>query len=95
MWVDESMKRATFFISGRVQGVGFRYRTNLIAQSFSVSGTVENLDDGRVKIVVEGELEEIQRFVDEVQTSVSGNIKAIDRFDSEPSGDFDGFVVKI
>ncbi|MFY8201849.1 MAG: acylphosphatase [Pirellula staleyi] len=89
------MKRATFFISGRVQGVGFRYRTNLIAQSFSVSGTVENLDDGRVKIVVEGELEEIQRFVDEVQTSVSGNIKAIDRFDSEPSGDFDGFVVKI
>lgn len=88
------MRRATFFISGRVQGVGFRYRTNLIAQSFSISGTVENLDDGRVKIVVEGELEEIQQFVDELQISVSGKIKSIDRFDSEPSGDFDGFLVK-
>ncbi len=88
------MKRATLFVSGRVQGVGFRYRTTEIAQSFVVSGTVENLDDGRVKIVVEGELDEIQRFVDEIQTSVSGKIKSIDRFDSEPSGDFDGFAIK-
>lgn len=88
------MKRATLFISGRVQGVGFRYRTTEIAQSFLVSGTVENLDDGRVKIVVEGERDEIQRVVDEIQTSVSGRIKSIDRFDSEPSGDFDGFAIK-
>jgi acylphosphatase len=87
------MKRATFFVSGRVQGVGFRYRTSEIAQSFVVSGTVENLDDGRVKIVVEGEHDEIQRFVDEIQTSVPGKIKSIDRFDSEPSGDFDGFRI--
>ena len=88
------MKRATLFVSGRVQGVGFRYRTTEIAQSFVVSGTVENLDDGRVKIVVEGEPDEIQRFVDEIQTSVSGKIKSIDRFDSEPSEDFDGFAIK-
>ena len=47
-----------------------------------------------VKIVVEGERDEIQRFVDEIQTSVSGRIKSIDRFDSEPSGDFDGFAIK-
>ena len=87
------MKRATLFVSGRVQGVGFRYRTSEIAKSFVVSGTVENLDDGRVKIVVEGELDEIQRFVDEIQTSVSGKIKSIDRFDSEPSGGFDGFAI--
>jgi acylphosphatase len=87
------MKRATLFVSGRVQGVGFRYRTTEIAQSYVVSGTVENLDDGRVKIVVEGEHDEIRRFVDEIQTSVSGKIKSIDRFDSEPSGDFDGFAI--
>lgn len=88
------MKRATLFVSGHVQGVGFRYRTTEIAQSFVISGTVENLDDGRVKIVVEGERDEIQRFVDEIQTSVSGRIKSIDRFDSEPSGEFDGFAIK-
>jgi len=87
------MKRATLFVSGRVQGVGFRYRTTEIAQSFVVSGTVENLDDGRVKMVVEGEHDEIQRFVDEIQTSVSGKIKSVERFDSEPSGDFDGFRI--
>jgi acylphosphatase len=88
------MKRATLFVSGHVQGVGFRYRTTEIAQSFVISGTVENLDDGRVKIVVEGDRDEIQRFVDEIQTSVSGRIKSIDRFDSEPSGEFDGFAIK-
>ena len=88
------MKRAVFFVSGRVQGVGFRYRTNEIAKSFLVAGTVENLDDGRVKIVVEGEHDEIQRFIEEVSSSASGKIKSMARFDSVASGDFDGFEIK-
>jgi acylphosphatase len=46
-----------------VQGVGFRYTTRRIAQGFAVAGYVQNLADGRVRVVVEGEPEELDRFL--------------------------------
>ena len=49
--------------SGRVQGVGFRYRTHSIAQRFQVCGYVKNLIDGTVELVIEGEEEELDERV--------------------------------
>lgn len=88
------MKRITLLISGRVQGVGFRYTTNTIAQSYCVTGTVENLDDGRVKIVVEGELSDIEAFWDAVQHQMHGKIKSFDRFESQATNEFGSFEIK-
>lgn len=85
------MIRATLFLSGRVQGVGLRYTTKEIAKRFAVSGFVVNLDDGRVKIVVEAESAEIDRFIEAVQTSIAGNLKKIERFECEASREFDSF----
>jgi len=87
------MIRAILFFSGRVQGVGLRYTTFDTAKEFSVRGTVENLEDGRVKIVVEGDSREIDRFVEAVKTRMSGKIKGIDRFESAPSHEFENFSV--
>ena len=50
------------FVSGRVQGVGFRYRAYHKALSFSLSGWVRNLDDGRVEFLVQGQTEKIEAF---------------------------------
>ena len=44
---------ATIVFSGRVQGVGFRAHVKRLADSMGVKGTVENLDDGTVRAVVE------------------------------------------
>lgn len=44
-----------FFISGRVQGVGFRYFTHEVATQEGVTGYVRNLPDGRVEALVEGD----------------------------------------
>ena len=63
------MIRAILFFSGRVQGVGFRYNAKEIARKYAVRGTVENCDDGRVKIIVEAESQEIDRFVEHIQGS--------------------------
>lgn len=71
-----------------------RYATSRLAKDFAVFGTVENLDDGRVKIVAEGDRGEIDRFVQALSTISTGWIKQIDRFDSEPSGEFDSFSVR-
>ncbi len=88
------MIRAILFFSGRVQGVGFRFTTNEIAERFSVKGTVENCVDGRVKIVVEAESKEIDCFIEAVRTSMSGRIKQMERYESEPSHEFENFSVR-
>ncbi len=50
------------YYSGNVQGVGFRYTVRTVATGFEVTGTVRNLPDGRVELVAEGALEELEAF---------------------------------
>ena len=70
------MKKAikTIF-SGRVQGVGFRYRTQLIAQQFPVTGYVKNLNDGTVELVIEGDDIELSKMMDSVNKEMMDNIR--------------------
>ncbi|ACN52628.1 acylphosphatase [Borreliella valaisiana] len=46
------MYKQQYFISGKVQGVGFRFFTEQIANNMRLKGFVKNLNDGRVEIVV-------------------------------------------
>jgi acylphosphatase len=50
------------YYSGRVQGVGFRYTVKSVANGYEVVGTVCNLPDGRVELVVEGAEMELEAF---------------------------------
>jgi acylphosphatase len=43
-----------WFVSGRVQGVGFRYFTQREAQALGLTGWARNLDDGRVEVYAAG-----------------------------------------
>jgi acylphosphatase len=47
--------RLTAWVSGRVQGVGFRWWVRVNATELGLVGAAENLTDGRVRIVVEGD----------------------------------------
>lgn len=49
------MKRMNAFVSGIVQGVGFRYFVYRHANQLMLKGFVRNLSDGRVEVVAEGE----------------------------------------
>ena len=51
-----------FVISGRVQGVGFRYFVQSVAVRESLSGWVRNLDDGRVETAAAGDKDAMERF---------------------------------
>jgi acylphosphatase len=48
-----------FLVSGRVQGVGFRWWTTRQARALGLSGTVRNLSDGSVEIHVSGQSEAV------------------------------------
>jgi len=56
--------RISINYTGRVQGVGFRWRVSQIAKSFSCTGYVKNLLDGSVELLIEGKKEEAYRLVE-------------------------------
>ncbi len=56
----ERLVRLTVIVSGRVQGVGFRYYVIEKARGYDVTGYVRNLSNGRVEAVIEGSLSEVQ-----------------------------------
>ncbi len=55
--------RVHILVSGRVQGVFFRYTTKEVAERNGLAGYVRNLADGRVEIVAEGEREQLEKLV--------------------------------
>ena len=64
------------FYEGRVQGVGFRYSCKSIARGFDVTGSVRNLDDGRVELQCGGEAEEVTAFIEAIgESDLKAHIK--------------------
>ncbi len=51
-----------YVISGRVQGVGYRFFTEASARREGLGGFVRNLEDGRVEALAEGEQTALDRF---------------------------------
>jgi acylphosphatase len=52
-----------YFVSGLVQGVGFRYFTQDAAERLRLTGYVRNLRDGRVEAYAIGTAEQLLRFL--------------------------------
>lgn len=57
------MIRAHVIVSGRVQGVFFRSETQNEAIKQGLTGWVQNLPDGRVEAVFEGEKDKVDRLI--------------------------------
>ncbi|MGA2573810.1 MAG: carbamoyltransferase HypF [Candidatus Methanomethylicaceae archaeon] len=60
-------KRAHIFVRGLVQGVGFRPFIYTIATDRRLKGYVLNLGDAGVEILVEGEVQDIKSFIDDIR----------------------------
>lgn len=50
------------WVTGRVQGVAFRYHTAQLAIRLGLTGEVRNLKDGRVEVKVYGEATSVETF---------------------------------
>jgi acylphosphatase len=83
-----------FYVTGRVQGVGFRYFTQDVAVREGVTGYVRNLPDGRVEALVEGDLEAVTRVERAIRSGPSGaHVLHVDTDVLTPSGAFKSFRV--
>jgi acylphosphatase len=84
-----------YLISGRVQGVGFRFFAEAAAAREGVRGWVRNLPDGRVEISAEGDAEALERFERQVRHGPPrARVDRVDTEDSLPSGQTGGFTVR-
>jgi acylphosphatase len=88
------MKRARLLITGRVQGVGFRYAVRQQARSHHLAGWVSNRPDGSVEAVVEGEDERVDSVVRWCGRGPAGaHVEDVDVAWEEPRGE-NGFAVR-
>jgi acylphosphatase len=86
------MKRLTAYVSGSVQKTGYRAKVADFARMLGLRGTVENLDDSRVKILAEGNEDKLKWFEEAI--NINDNliqVSSIEREYSEPMGDFSRF----
>lgn len=59
------------YVSGRVQGVGFRYFIKRHAETLSLKGYAKNLPDGRVEFFLQGEKPNILTMLDSIRSGPS------------------------
>jgi acylphosphatase len=79
--------------SGRVQGVGFRYTAERLAQGRPISGFVRNLPSGDVEVVVEGAVADIDAYLAQLSKTMAGHIERAD-IREEASGGYQGFRIR-
>lgn len=66
-------ERVRLEVTGRVQGVGFRWFTREKARRWGLAGWVRNRPDGSVEILAEGGREALEGFIEMIQSGPPGS----------------------
>ena len=83
------------FVSGLVQGVGYRYFTERVAREYGLVGYVKNLVDGRVEVFAEGEEEVLQDFLITLRKGpMMARVDDIETHWQEPTGKYRDFRIE-
>jgi acylphosphatase len=86
--------RVHLLISGRVQGVYFRKDSMNEALRLDLKGWVKNLPDRRVEAVVEGEEENISKFIKWCEKGPPlAIVRKIEVSREKPTGEYDSFTI--
>lgn len=85
--------RATFRLSGRVQGVGMRAWVQARALALGLRGYARNEPDGTVEVVAEGPREQIERLAADLRRPARGRIDDLAVAWAPATGEFRDFRV--
>lgn len=91
--MSEEREQRGFVLTGRVQGVGFRWWTRRAAREMGIRGTVRNRPDGAVEVHAAGPPGALERFEEWLREGPSGaRVDAVEEVRSEGSLP-DGFEI--
>ncbi len=80
-------RRMVALVGGRVQGVGYRAFVRAKALELGLSGYAENLPDGRVEVVAEGEEEDLKLLLHFLKRGPRlAEVRTVDVTWGEPAG---------
>lgn len=86
------MIRAILYIAGKVQRVNYRSKVISIAEKYNITGNIQNLSDGNVKVIAEGEEKDLEMFIHDINIkNTLINVKNIKKEYSTPTGEYEGF----
>jgi acylphosphatase len=71
----KEMVRATVWVHGRVQGVGFRWWARSRALELGLAGYARNASGGRVEIVAQGPPERVQQYIEMLEEKPSRHLR--------------------
>ncbi len=87
--------RVHVWVTGRVQGVGFRAYVEYNAQKIGVNGWVRNVGYETVEATAEGTLAQVQQFILMMKTGPrAARVDECQVDDETPAGEFHEFLVK-
>ena len=93
-WGEEAPARR-IVVSGRVQGVGFRFSTRYTAERLGITGWVRNLPDGRVEVHLQGEARAMGEMVDWLRWGPAGaEVTSLEEAPATAEPGLEGFVVR-
>ncbi|GBC70034.1 Acylphosphatase [archaeon HR01] len=88
--------RAEIVVDGDVQGVGFRYYVRREARRLGITGYVENLEDGTVKVVGEAGEETLKQLVEKIKAAPPpARVVSLQLRYGKPTGEFKTFKIKV
>ena len=84
-----------YFVSGEVQGVGYRYFAQRVAARHQVVGYVRNLDDGRVEVLAEGSPEGVEGFKHDIAAGPRhARVEQVEELSLDPTGRYPTFRIE-
>ena len=86
------MNKIKATVSGRIQNVGYRAKVIRIAKDFGLTGFIQNLDDGRVRIIAESENGDFGKFLDAIRIkNTLIDVAGVEVEHADATGDFADF----
>jgi len=84
-----------YFISGKVQGVGYRYFVARLARELQLGGWVRNLSDGRVEAFVSGPAVKLKKLEGELRIGPPrAEVRSVETEDAPADAKIEGFHIR-
>jgi acylphosphatase len=84
--VSQGLQARRFLVSGLVQGVGFRFFAQHVAENLHVCGWVRNLRDGRVEVVASGTPEQLAKLRVSLERGPRfATVRGVDESEADPN----------